>query len=347
MKKRIILYIFLILSPILAFCQFDPKTDKYIHKSLFVNKDTINYHLYSKGTIEGKNKILIFFHGSGPTPLFSEAIHIDTLSIIENGETKKKIQKSKIMGSSVPFDLDKIPDEYLFVLISKKGVPFININETFKPNKIFYENEGLDYRVWQGNKVINELTKNGIKKPDKLVIIGHSEGSDVVAKLGHQNKKITHVGFWAGGANTQYYDFALFIQKEVQNGKITQTQASKSLDSLFIEIKNIENDPTNTNKQWQGNSYRRWSKFAEPSLDNLLKINKPIFVAVGGKDEAVPIESSLLIPIEFIRHKKNNLTFKIYPEFNHSFAIAPKNENDNWDWKWMTVFDEFIKWVEE
>ena len=55
--------------------------------------------------------------------------------------------------------------------------------------KNFYENEGLDYRVWQGDKVINNITKQLIKNPTKVVIIGHSEGSDVVAKLGHKNIK--------------------------------------------------------------------------------------------------------------------------------------------------------------
>lgn len=250
------------------------------------------------------------------------------------------------MNSSVPFDLDKMPNDYIFVLISKKGVPFLADKDSYKPNQVFYENESLNYRVFQGNEVIKELIKTYIKKPKKVVIIGHSEGSDVVAKLGYLNKKVTHIGYWAGGANTQYYDFALFIQKEVQNGKKTQAEAVKSLDSLFIDIKNIVNEPNNTKKEWLGNSYRRWAQFTEPSIDNLLKIEKPLFVAVAGKDESVPIESSLLIPIEFIRHRKENLTFKIYPDYNHSFAKPPENENEEWSWEFMTVFNDFMKWVE-
>ena len=212
------------------------------------------------------------------------------------------------------------------------------------------ENESLNYRVWQGDEVINDLTKYYIKNPNKVVIIGHSEGADVVAKLGHTNKKITHIGFWAGGANTQYYDFALFIQKDVQSGKITQKEAVDSLEGLFNDIKNIESDPDNTEKQWLENSYHRWSHFSEPAIDNLLKINKPLFVAVAGKDESVPIESSLLIPIEFIRHKKTNLTFKIYPDYDHSFAIPLQdedNEDEDWIWEWMKVFKDFMKWVEQ
>ena len=340
-------FLFLILIPFLSFGQFDPRREEYLHKSIIIKSDTINYHIFSKGKIVDKNKILIFFHGSGGNPLFMQTTKLDTIQIVENGETKNKVEKSILLNSSVPFDLDRIPNDYIFVLISKKGVPFSADKNTYKPNQNFFKNESLNYRVWQGDNVIRDLTKKWVKKPKKIVIIGHSEGSDVVAKLGHKNDKITHIGYWAGGANTQYYDFAIFIQKEVQSGKKTQEEANKSLDSLFIDIKNIENDPNSTEKSWLDNPYRRWSQFTEPAIDNLLKIDKPLFVAVAGMDESVPIESTLLIPIEFIRHKKDNLNFKIYPEYNHSFAKPPKSEKEEWSWEWMNVFEDFMEWVED
>lgn len=343
---KLIIFI-LTFIPLLTFGQYDPKVEEYQHKTIYTKYDTINYHIYSKGQIDEKKNILIFFHGSGGNPLFIQTIKLDTIQIVENGITKSKVEKSIFLKTSVPFDLDRIPNDYIFVLISKKGVPFSSDKNAYVPSQTFYKNESLNYRVWQSDKVIHDITKKLIKKPNKIVVIGHSEGSDVVAKLGHKNKKITHIGYWAGGANTQYYDFALFIQKEVQNGKTTQTEANKSLDSLFTDIKNIENDPNNVEKQWLGNPYRRWAQFTEPPIDNLLKINKPLFVAVAGKDESVPIESSLLIPIEFIRHKKDNLTFKIYPDYNHSFAKPPKSENEEWSWEFMNVFDDFMKWVEQ
>jgi len=337
----------LTLLPVLSLGQYDPKMKEYQHKKIIVQSDTINYHIYSKGKMEDKTKILIYFHGSGGSPLFMQTIKIDTIKTVENGKPKNRIQQSVYLNTSVPFDLDRIPSDYIFVLISKKGVPFSAYNGSYQPNQVFFKNESLDYRVWQGEKVIDDLVKNYIKKPKRIVVIGHSEGSGVVAKLGLKNKKITHIGYWAGGANTQYYDFALFIQKDVQNGKISQSEATRSLDSLFTDIKNIENDPDNSEKQWLGNPYRRWSRFTEPSIDNLLRINKPLFVAVAGKDESVPIESSLLIPIEFIRRKKNNLTFKIYPDYNHSFARPPKDGKGEWSWEFMNVFDDFMKWVEQ
>lgn len=337
--------ILFLLFPILLFGQFDPKENEYKHYKIIENKDTINYHVYIAKNIKKFDGFIIYFQGSGPRPLLQITTKIDTLKVEENGIIKNKITKSKMLYSSIPFDLDKIPHNYAFVIISKKGIPFITYSNNFKAGKIFYENESLDYRVWQGNKVINDLITKNKNKTKKVIVIGHSEGSDVVAKLGTVNKKITHIGFWSGGANTQYYDFALFARKEVQKGKLTETECKVKLDSLFTKIKDIQKNENSISDFWEENSYRRWTKYSEPSIENLLKIKVPIFVATCGKDESVPIESAYLIPIEFIRNKKDNLTFKVYPEYDHSFMI--RSEGKETEYHWMEVFEEFMEWTNQ
>lgn len=326
--KFYIIFIFLISNQIYA--QYEPKYDEYKHFSIFKKRDTINYHVYTKDSTK-KDGIILFINGSGAEPLF----------------TIKQEGNNMWINSSIPFDLNKIPSNYIFVLVSKKCLPFSVINKDFKTPNCFFENEGLDYRVWQNDIVIKNILQKHIKNPKKIIVIGHSEGSDVVAKLGTINKKITHIGYWSGGGNTQFYDFALFIRKEVSEGKIDEKTASVKLDSLFNQIKDIELHPNSISKTWEDNSYRRWSEFSEPSIDNLVKINIPIFVALGAKDKSVPVESGLLIPVEFYKRKKQNLTFRLYPNYEHSFYEIPKNENKEWIPHWMDVFDEFMKWTDK
>jgi esterase/lipase len=342
---KIVVFSLLIL-PLLCLGQYDPKLNEYQHFTIALKKDTINYHVYAKGDLQTKKGFIVFFHGSGSDPLLRITQKIDTIKSAVNGESKVEIQKSNMLYSSIPFDLDRIPQEYALILISKKGIPFVLKSENFKVPESFFKTESLDYRVWQGNEVIKDIIKNKIKNPQKVIVIGHSEGSNVVAKLGVINKQITHIGYWAGGANTQYYDFALSIRKDVQLGKISEEEGKKQLESLLNDVKNIENDPQNIEKRWLGHSYQRWSTFTEPPIENLLKIEKPIFVAVAALDQSVPIESSYLIPLEFIRHKKQNLTFKVYPEYDHSFNKPPKSANGQFSFEFMTVFEEFIKWAE-
>ncbi|MFV5692278.1 dienelactone hydrolase family protein [Flavobacterium sp. LT1R49] len=308
--------------------QFNPKPDKYQHYSIIKKKDTINFHLYSNDKIENTNSILLFLQGSGPEPFMNI----------------KKEGKMTYIKSHIPFDLEKIPKNFVFVVISKKGIPFSTINSEFKATKLFYENESLEYRANQANEVLKYLIRNLVKKPKKIIAIGHSEGSDVAAKLGTINKDLTHIGFWSGDGNTQYYDFTLFIRKEIQKGTLTENQGKVKMDSLLNQLKEIEADENSISKFWEGHTFRRWTKFSEAAIDNLLQIKIPIFVTACGKDESVPIESTYLIPIEFIRHKKNNLTFKVYPDYDHSFIIWQKNKPE---YHWMDVFEEFMKWTND
>lgn len=325
--KALLSIIFVIITN-LCLSQSVSEYKKFKHFEILIDNDTIKYHIYSQKEINDKTNILLFIQGSAAIPMF---------------DIKEKESVSVV--STIPFDLNKIPKDYAFILVSKKCVPFATINKTYNPPKCYYENESLKYRTWQYDNVINHISKKLIKNPNKIVALGHSEGSDVVAKLGTVNKKITHIGFWSGSGNTQYNDFALFIRKDASEGKIDEATLIKKLDSLYVQIEDIEKNPSSIDKFWLDNTYKRWHEFSEPPVENLLKINIPIFLAIGTKDQAVPIESSLIIKTEFIRHHKDNLTFRIYPNLDHGFETVPNNKNEESKDMWMDIFSEFMEWT--
>ncbi|MBL4705561.1 MAG: dienelactone hydrolase family protein [Flavobacteriales bacterium] len=304
----------------------------YKHHSVVVKHDTINYHTYAKKGIDSLNSILLYIQGSSAMSLY---------------QVKKEDGKIMI-GTTVPFNFKTIPDDYLFVVISRKGFPFsTKMDDDIPIPEAYFQNQTLDYRVFQADRVLNDLTKKHKKQFKNIIALGHSEGSDVIAKLGTINNDVTHFGYWSGGGNTQFMDFVTFIRKDVDSGKISEEQAQLQIDSLFTDFKDIMANPNAIDKFWQGedNSYKRWSHFSEPPIDNLLKISKPIFVAIGTKDQAVTLESAYLIPIEFIRQRKDNLTFKAYPYLNHGFRF--KLENGNYKSHWNDVFNDFLNWVEK
>ncbi|MBD0852650.1 alpha/beta hydrolase family protein [Maribacter arenosus] len=327
--KTFITFTFLLLFVFNLNGQCNKDLEMYKHFQITVEKDTINYHIYSKNGLDSISNILLYVQGSGAFPLY-----------------QIKREGKSLWQSGVPFDLSTIPDGFAFILISKRGIPFCTkFGEPFDVPKIFYDNESLENRANRTSYVIDELVTSKMINPNKVVIIGHSEGSDVVAKLGTINDKVTHIGYWSGGANTQWFDFTMFIRKDVLEGKITEVQATKRMDSLFFNFKEIASKSNSTMDFWEDNTYRRWNKFSEPAINNLLKIEVPLFVAIGTKDQAVPVESTYLIPIEFIRHKKDNLTFRVYPELDHGFE--KELENGEFEDHWNDVFLEFMNWVEK
>ena len=300
------------------------------HHSVALKNDTINYHTYSKKDIDSTKNLLLYIQGSKAMSLYQ--------TMEEGGKT--------YVGTVIPINFNLLPDDYMLVVISKKGLPFLTeMDKEFPVPKAYYENQTLAYRAFQANLVINDLIKNHKNQFQKIIALGHSEGSDVVAKLGTINKMLTHFGYWSGGGNTQFVDFVTFIRKDVDKGNLTEEQAKLKIDSLFIDLKDIMANPNATDKFWQGsnNSYKRWSGFSEPPIENLLQIEKPIFVAIGTKDQAVALESAYLIPIEFIRHQKNNLTFKVYPNLDHVFG--KEIENGKFEEHLNDVFIDFLNWV--
>ena len=308
--------------------QCDKDLDMYQHYQTQTETDTINYHIYSKKPLDSISNVLLFIEGSGAFPMFKIDRNDDGMTMV----------------STVPFDLETIPNEYAFVLVSKRDIPFcIKLSEEFSVPNNYYENEGLKNRADRISTVINSILAKTFKNTKKMIVLGHSEGSDVVAKLGTINNKITHFGYWSGGGNTQLYDFTMFIRKDVISGKITEEQGIQKMDSLFTKFSEISKKPNSITDFWKDNTFRRWNKFSEPAIENLLQINAPIFVAIGAKDKAVPVESAYLIPIEFIRHNKDNLRFKVYPELDHGFE--KELENGEFEDQWNDVFMDFLEWV--
>ncbi|WP_103069116.1 alpha/beta hydrolase family protein [Aquimarina sediminis] len=314
----------------LSFAQCDKDLNMYQHHSIELENDTIRYHTYSKQSFDSLTTILLYIQGSKAYSLYQAKR--------ENGKLW--------IGTTVPIKLKSIPENYLFVLISKKDIPFCTVlDEDIPISELYYKNQTLGYRTFQVDQVVNDLMRKHKNHFKKIIALGHSEGSDVVAKLGTINTDITHFGYWSGGGYTQFLDFVTFIRKKVDTKQLSEEEAQAKIDTLFYDLKDIMANPNAIDKFWKGknNSYNRWSHFCEPPIDNLLKINKPIFVAIGTKDRSVPIESAYLIPIEFIRHKKDNLTFKAYPNLDHGFGkeiVKGKFEEHFND-----VFDDFLKWV--
>ncbi len=318
--------------------------NKFEHYSVEKKNDTINFHTYSNGDGSSRKGILLYIQGSGNDPFYKIFKHIDTIKTSKTEEPT--IKKYLEVHRTIPFNLTEFPEEYLLVVISKKDIPFEIYGDDFIVPQSFYENDNLGYRVWQANEVVNYLTDNLLKTDNKLILFGHSEGTEVVAKLGTINNKVTNIGYFSGGGNAQYYDFILDIRKSVQRGEITEKESIIEIEKVFSEVKDIYKHPNSLSKKWLGHSYKKWSSSVEPSIDNLLKINIPLYVAHGAKDRAVPIETAYLIPIEFIRHKKENLTFKVYPTLDHSFSIEPQSENDEYIEKWDEVLTDFLNWCE-
>lgn len=329
MGKISIAFLILLLTISCAAQNIPTKTEIVEHygfeqKSIEDNDEEIIFYTYQKGK-QVKTKLIVYLQGSDPSPQFSYRIKDD------------KIQKLCWLNG----EFNAISEEYLYVVIEKIGFEkAINEDDIPKP-KIYQEKNSLKNRVSRANSVIEHLTANNVF--DKVIVYGHSEGAPVGAKLATVNNKITHLGFWAGNALPDYYDFILENRIEFYKGKISDSVAQSRINENISGFQELVNDSLSI----KGNGYTnlRWWSYSEPPINNLIKIDIPIYVQVATLDKSAPIESSYLIPLEFARLKKSNLTYKVCVGCDHGFSIT--NKDGITERKWKQIFEDFINWTEK
>ncbi|MEM7574542.1 MAG: hypothetical protein AAF433_16680 [Bacteroidota bacterium] len=293
-------------------------------KSITVDNEDIVFYTYQKE--EGpKTKLILYLQGSDPSPQFSYRFR--------NGEVEKLCWLNG--------EFETLSNEYLYVVIEKIGFEKAIDEDNIPVPEIYQKKNSLNNRVSRANSVINYLSEKS--DFEKIIVYGHSEGAPVGAKLATMNNKITHLGFWAGNALPDFYDFILENRIEYHQGMISDSVAQFRIDKNIEQFYEIALDSLNTESK--GYTNLRWWTYSEPPINNLLQIDIPIYVQVATEDKSAPIESSYLIPLEFTRKGKTNLTYKVCVGCDHGFSIT--KENGETERMWKEIFKDFINWTEE
>jgi pimeloyl-ACP methyl ester carboxylesterase len=292
-------------------------------------QDTIWFYLNQKKNSK-PDKLVVYLQGTTPFP--------------ESFFNVFKKEEGYAYTQNFPSDYELLNEKYAFVVIGLPGVPAVNGKENTDIQK-YHSLNSLQYRVHSADTVIDFIDAH-LYNLQKIIIYGHSEGAPVAAKLGTINSKITHIGFWGGNALPDFFDFILFDRKGNIKEQQSDSTTAANIDAYINLFREIANDslntvPANTNEITEYTNKRWWS-YAEPPINNLLKIEIPIYVQAATEDENAPIESNYLIPLEFIRLGKKNLTFRVCISCDHGFVNRMTHED-----LWPEIFKNFIQWTEE
>jgi len=285
--------------------------------------DTINFYTYQKpGTTP--NSIYMELPGTNAQAIYTW--HKDTDS-------------TYWFNSLTRFDFSFIPDNFLFVIVAKPGFEFFGDPE--KLPAVYWRKTSLHDRVMRADAALRYIQKHVLKKPGRTVVFGYSEGFYVAAKLATVNKSITHLGIGGGGGYIDFYDFVLDNLKSYTEGDLPGDSVIYKSERIINSLQEIMADPQST-RMTGGYTVKRWASFAEPPLESLVKVNIPIYQVHGIDDESTPVESAYLVPVEFARLRKNNLTFKLYPT-DHSLREyrSDGTEVNHWD----EMMRDFFTWV--
>ena len=169
-------------------------------------------------------------------------------------------------------------------------------------------------RIADALAVLEWGTRDGTAgKP--VIVLGASEGADVASAVAARAKNVTHVILLGGGGGwTQEEEFRHFIRTK---GEYMGMKSAAELDARVADVKAHPDADT----MWAGHPYRRWSTFmfARPA-DDLLKVECPILLVHGDKDESVPIESARALAEAFRIAGKTNLKLVEIVGADHGFG---------------------------
>lgn len=327
MKAYQLIFFILFNFPALIFAQ-TPAKQKLQAYTILDKGDSVSFYIYTVDN-KPKEKVFLYLQGSGNLPI----VYGDEAEPCCYNSYPKKL-------------MTEFPEDYAFVYIQKVGLPYYVRNiESYEPSPTFTRRNNVIDRAEVANKVIDYIKNKIYPNAKTIAVLGHSEGSDVVAKLATLNKNVTHICFSAGNATPQIFNDVLFTRREMQNGKISAEEAQKRIGELMQGYNKIYQNPSSINESFNGDSYKWHAAINHPPIDNLLKLKIPIFLTIGSHDDKVPIEASDLIEIEFIRHQKNNLKTKVYANCNHNFEEIKEDGSKINHWKEM--FFDFLDFVKK
>ena len=298
----------------------------YISYSVKLRNSSINYHIYAEeNSLSLKKPLFVYLQGSGGEPIFQKS---------DKGTLNQLFISPKDIGK-----------EYYYVVINKPAVPFVSTGNFEAPQQ-YYDLLTRWYRAEAVSAVINDLVKRKIVDTRKVVVAGRSEGARVVPLVARLNKRVTHIGIFAGGGLTQMFNFIVNVRKDVRSGKMTAEEGEAEISKLYEQFKQIHADPNSSTKKWLGHSYKRWASFFEPPLDELLKLKIPVFLSANTEDVNGSVERSDIVALEFLRNGKTNLTYKVNWNCDHYYMCKEitGGQIKTFSRREQTISD-FINWL--
>lgn len=310
--KKLLFALFISCSA--AFAQTTRLEDLCQVYHLLNSKDTTTFIVFgSKDDLKVKKPLFLFRQGSQPTPFI--------------------VQDSGKYYVAAPFHFRDYKSEYHFVVIQKPGVRLVatqqfmdayqkaisqgNPAEEFVSRK-YIENNYRERYVAQCDQVINYLIKQPWIDAKKIVYCGGSEGFTIGADLvANYNRYVTHTVLFSGHGGRRFETIIYGIRQQVERGEMTPEDGQKQIESVYAWWADIQKNPTALTNA-PADTYRAWHSFSVPNLNNLLRINTPLYIAYGLADKEIAPSLDYL-PLDFIEKGKTNLTLRAYYDHDHQF----------------------------
>ncbi len=335
--KKIGILVFLLLGIIVLKAQSHLESVRQF--SITTETDTINFIKTSYDITTPKPTIL-FCQGSLPVPVIITFGDNYFIPSVNNFNYKELSEKYNIVVISMPHtplvaDVDSLTKAFHYVP---------DISKPNERDQRYMKDNYLEKYVERGNVVLEFLRKQPWVKKDEIILIGHSQGSYIVADLASQNSDIFAIGYFGGNPLGRFNQFILEQRNRAKSGKIISAEAQANIEKLYKNWRKIceaqDEDPS------FGDTPRTTKSFTTFDIDKLSNLKIPVFIAYGTEDDGAQFCDFL--PVYFELAGKKNYICRAFVGYGHNFEEKFPDGKSNFEKiHWQDVINEFIAWCEK
>lgn len=219
--------------------------------------------------------------------------------------------------------LNLAKDKARVMVVEKPGVKFLDTSEqpgtALKCSQEFLAEHTLERWAEAVGASLRAAHQLAEIDRTKTLIVGHSEGGIIAARVAAETPSITHVASLSGGGPTQLFDLVELARQNPPPAGSNSASADPG-QRVFDAWKDIQTDPDSTAKFFMAHPYRRWSSFMKSSVyEELMKSNAKIYLAQGTLDKAVTVASFDVLRASLVS-KERDLTVERLEGADHGFS---------------------------
>lgn len=231
------------------------------------------------------------------------------------------------------------------LIIEKPGVAFLG-----QPTKNgTAEGASDEFRVentlerWSEavNSAIQAAKQLPVVDTTRILLMGHSEGARVAARVAAGDPSISHVALLAGSGAPHLFS----LMELARGGQLFADQSSdpeQRVKYLLQRWSEIQGDPDNSKRDFLGHPFRWWSSFAKSDpQDELLRTRARIYLAHGTLDRNNPVAAFDLLYASLIA-KQADVTAERVEGADHGFLFPNQPQRDGQ----RELFLRILNWFE-
>ncbi len=270
--------------------------------------------------------LVAYVHGSGAQSHFVEA----------NGRVEGRTGHNAIA--------DVVRGRARLVIVEKPGVTFLDApadpGGSTHASELFRSEHTLERWAEAVHAALEAARRLPDVRDERVLVVGHSEGGIVAAKLAADHDWITHVAVLAGGGPTQLFDLVELARRGEFFDRVSDDPKER-VEYVLGQWRAIQADPLSSERLFFGHPYRRWSSFlATSTLEQLLASDARVFVAQGAEDRAVTRASFDVLQAELVARGRD-ARFELVAGADHSFSLESGGARTD---GWGPLFQRIVSW---